>query len=140
VPADLEAKVGYHIDTKDPAKKERVFGSLHQQTTAINQALGLAWPVGTSTYPANANEGTHFLAHRGALAIPVLPGQVHLGDAAYDVSANSRGMRARGGIAVFAYTPRNEDLSPAALIERGYDPHGTPYAPCGRPCRSNGSA
>lgn len=138
VPSDLEAKVGYHIDTKDPAKKERVFGSLHQKTTAINQTLGLELPVGTSTYPANANEGTHFLEHHGALAIPVLPGQVHLGDAAYDVSANYRWMRARGGIAVFAYNPRNEDLSPAALVERGYDPHGTPYAPCGRPCRSNG--
>jgi hypothetical protein len=138
VPSDLEAKVGYHIDTKDPAKKERVFGYLHQKTTAINQTLGLELPVGTSTYPANANEGTHFLEHHGALAIPVLPGQVHLGDAAYDVSANYRWMRARGGIAVFAYNPRNEDLSPAALGERGYDPHGTPYAPCGRPCRSNG--
>jgi hypothetical protein len=41
VPADLDAKVGYHRDTKDPSKTERVFGSLHQTTTAINQALGL---------------------------------------------------------------------------------------------------
>ena len=39
VPSDLEAKVGYHIDTKDPAKKERVFGYLHQKTTAINRKL-----------------------------------------------------------------------------------------------------
>ena len=30
------------------------------------------------------------------------------------------------------------DMHPAALVERGYDPYGTPYAPCGRPCRSNG--
>jgi hypothetical protein len=138
VPADLDAKVGYHRDTKDPSKKERVFGYLHQTTTAINQALGLEFPVGTSTYPANANEGAHFLDHRAALALPVLPGQVHLGDAAYDVSANYQWLRDRGGSAVFAYNPRHEDLAPEALVARGYDANGTPYAPCGRPCRSNG--
>jgi hypothetical protein len=138
MPSDLEAKVGYRIDTQDPSKTERVFGYVHLTTTDINQALGLELPVGTSTYPANANEGNHFLAHRGALAIPVLPGQVHLGDAAYDISANYQWIRAHGGIAIFAYNPRNEDLSPEALFERGYDPNGTPYAPCGRPCRSNG--
>jgi hypothetical protein len=69
VPSDLEAKVGYHIDTKDPSQKERVFGYLHQKTTAINRALGLELPLGNSTYPADANEGTHFFAHRAALAV-----------------------------------------------------------------------
>jgi hypothetical protein len=82
VPADLEAKVGYHIDTKDSSKTEPVFGYLHQKTTDINRELGLALPLGDSTYPANANEGTHFLDHRASLAVPVLPGQVQLGDAA----------------------------------------------------------
>jgi len=47
-------------------------------------------------------------------------------------------MRDRGGIAVFDYNRRNEDLSPEALVARGYDHNGTPYAPCGRLCRSNG--
>ena len=138
VPSDLEAKVGYHIDTKDPSNTERVFGYLHLKTTDINRELGLELPLGNSTYPANAHEGTHFLAHRATLAIPVLPGQVHLGDAAYDVTANYQGMRDRGGIAVFDYNPRNEHLDPESLVERGYDHNGTPYAPCGRLCRSNG--
>ena len=40
--------------------------------------------------------------------------------------------------AVFAYNPRNEHLDPESLVNRGYDPYGTPYAPCGRLCRSNG--
>ena len=44
----------------------------------------------------------------------------------------------RGGIAVFAYNPRNEHLDPESLVNRGYDQNGTPYAPCGRLCRSNG--
>jgi hypothetical protein len=138
VPSDLEAKVGDHVDTKDPSKQEAVFGSVHLTTTAINLALGLELPVGTSTYPANANEGAACIGHRTALALPVLPGQVHLGDAAYDVSANSRWMRAHGGIAVLAYNPRNEPLDPESLLHRGSDPYGTPSAPCGRLCRSNG--
>lgn len=138
VPSDLEAKVGYHIDTKDPSKTEPVFGYLHQKTTAIHRELGLELPLGNATYPANAKEGTHFIAHRAALAMPVLPGQVQLGDAAYDVSANYQWIGDRGGIAVFAYNRRNEDLSPETLVERGYDHNGTPYAPCGRLCRSNG--
>ena len=138
VPSDLEAKVGYHMDTKDPSKKERVFGSLHQKTTDINRELGLELPLGDSTYPADANEGTHFIDHRAALAMPVLPGQVQLGDAAYDVTANYQWIRGRDGVPVFDYNQRNEHLDAEALVHRGYDQHGTPYAPCGRRCRSNG--
>ena len=138
VPSDLEAKVGYHVDTQDPTKTERVFGYLHQKTTAINRTLGLELPVGNTTYPANANEGSHFIAHRAALAIPVLPGQVQLGDSAYDVTANYQWLREQGGIPVIDYNPRNERLDPESLAKRGYDQHGTPSAPCGRLCRSNG--
>ena len=138
VPSDLEAKVGYHLDTQDPTKQERVFGYVHQRTPAINRELGLELPLGTSTYPADAHEGTHCIAHRDALALPVRPGQVQLGAAAYDVIANSTWMRDQGGVPVIDYHRRNEDLSPEALLRRGYDQHGTPYAPCGRLCRSHG--
>jgi hypothetical protein len=138
VPSDLEAKVGYHIDTKDPSTTERVFGYLHQKTTDINRELGLELPLGDSTYPADANEGTHFISHRTALAMPVLPGQVELGDSAYDIIANYHWLRDRDAIAVFDYNRRNEHLDPESLVNRGYDQHGTPYAPCGRLCRSNG--
>jgi hypothetical protein len=138
VPSDLEAGVGYHIDTKDPSKNERVFGYLHQKTTDINRELGLELPLGDCTSPANANEGSQCIAHRATVALPVLPGQVQLGDTAYDVTANYHWMRDQGGIPVIAYNRRNEHLDPAALLKRGYDQHGTPYAPCGRLCRSNG--
>jgi hypothetical protein len=104
----------------------------------MNGELGLELPVGHSLYPANANEGTHFIAHRAALAIPVLPGQVQLGDAGYDHIAHSQWLRGRGGIPVIDDNPRNEHLGLDALLKRGYDQNGTPYAPCGRLCRSNG--
>ena len=83
-------------------KKEAVFGYVHLTTTDLNQALALAWPIGTSTDPANAKEGTGFIAHRSTLALPVLPGQVQLGDAANDITANYAWLHARGAIAVFA--------------------------------------
>ncbi len=138
VPSDLEARVGYHIDNKDPQNNERVFGYLHQKTTNLAIELGLELPVGTSTYPANATEGRHFLEHRANIAIPCRPQQVELADAGYDMVENYQGIRSRGGIPIIAYNPRREDLSPEALMARGYDTNGTPYAPCGRLCRSNG--
>jgi hypothetical protein len=138
LPSDLEAKVGHHIDTKDPSKKERVFGYLHLKTTNINQDLGLELPLGNSTYAADANEGSEFIKHRAALTVPLRPGQLHLGDAAYDVTANYKWIQDRGAIAVFDYNPRNEHLDAKSLLKRGYDQYGTPYAPCGRLCRSNG--
>lgn len=138
VPSDLEAKVGYHVDTKDPSKTEAVFGYDKLTTTDLHRELGLELPLGTSTYPANANEGSEFIGHRAALALPVLPGQVQLGDSINDRIANYHWLHDFGGIAVFAYNRRNEHLDPASLMNRGYDQYGTPYAPCGRLCRSNG--
>jgi hypothetical protein len=138
VPSDLEARVGYHIDHQAPHKKELIFGYLQQKTTNIDIELGLELPVGTSTYPANASEGRHFPEHRAKVAVPFLPRQVEVADAGYDSSENYQGTRERGGIPIIAYNPRHEDRSPEALLARGYDIDGTPYAPCGRRCRSNG--
>jgi len=138
VPSDLEARVGYHIDTKDPSKKERVFGYLHQKTTDINGQLGLELPLGNSTYAANADEGGLFQAHRAKVALPVLPQQVQLADARDDTIDNDQERRHQGGIPIIGYHCRNEHLSPEALVRRGYDQYGTPYAPCGRLCHSNG--
>ena len=138
VPSDREAKVGSHVDNQNPAKKAAVFGYVHLRTSALNRALGLAWPLGHSTSPADAQEGTTCIEPRTPLAVPVLPGQVHLGDAAHDVTAHDLWLHDQGGIAVFASNPRNEHLDAASLVNRGYDQYGTPYAPCGRLCRSKG--
>jgi hypothetical protein len=138
MPADLEAKIGYHVATKDPAKKEPIFGYLHLKTTDLNRELGLELPLGNSTYAADAKEGTQFIAYRAALGMPVLPGQVQLGDSAYDVIVNYQWIAHQGGIAVFDYNRRNEHLDPESLFTRGYDQYGTPYAPCGRLYHSNG--
>ena len=70
--------------------------------------------------------------------MPVLPGQIQLADAANDQIDNYHWVHEHGGIAVFDYNPRNEHLDVTSLLNRGYDPNGTPYAPCGRLCHSNG--
>lgn len=138
MPSDLEAKIGVHVDNQHPDHKEEVFGYVHLKTTALNPELGLELPVGNSTYAANTKEGNVLIAHRSKLAVPVRPGQKHLGDAAYDVTENYTWLSKQGAIAVFDYNQRNEHLDDASLRSRGYDVNGTPYAPCGRLCHSNG--
>ena len=138
MPSDLEAKIGVHIDTKNPDKIEEVFGYLRLKTTDLNLELGLELPLGNSTYPGNTKEGTAFIPHRSKLAVPVRPGQAHLGDSAHAILANDEWLRDRGAIALFAYNRRNEHIDETSLLHRGYDPNGTPSAPCGRLCHSNG--
>jgi hypothetical protein len=138
MPSDLEAKIGVHVDTKAPSQKEEVFGYVHLKTTDLNLELALELPVGNSTDPANAKEGTGFIPHRSKLAVPLRPGQVHLGDAANDITANYEWLHEHGAIAVFDYNRRNEHVDETSLLNRGYDQNGTPYAPCGRLCHSNG--
>ena len=137
-PSDLEAKIGVHVDTQHPEQKEEVFGYVHLKTTDLNLELGLELPIGNSTYAANIKEGNEFIAHRSKLAVPVHPRQKHLGDAAYDLTANYEWLGKQSASAIFDYNRRNEHVDEASLINRGYDPNGTPYAPCGRLCHSNG--
>jgi hypothetical protein len=138
VPSDIEARVGYHVDNKNPSKKEQIFGYLHLKTTSKENELGLELPIGNSTYPANANEGNNFFDHRSKLGIPFVPGQINPLDSGYDQTQIYRGIRQNKGIPVIAYNPRRENLSEEALQKRGYNENGVPYAPCGRLCRSNG--
>ena len=138
MPSDLEAKIGVHIDTKHPDQIEEVFGYLRLTTTGLNLDLGLQLPLGNSTHPGNTKEGTELIPHRSKLAVPGRHGQTHLGDSGNDSTANYEWLHERGAIAVFAYNRRNEHLDETSLLKRGYDQNGTPYAPCGRLCRSNG--
>ena len=138
VPSDLEAKIGVHTDTQNPAQIEEVFGYLRLTTTDLHLDLGLELPLGSSTYPGNTKESTEFIAHRSKLAVPGRHGQTPLGEAGNDITANYEWLHDHGAIAVFAYNRRNEHLDETSLLHRGYDQHGTPYAPCGRLCHSNG--
>lgn len=101
-PSDLEAKVTYHIDTKDPQKKERVFGYEQVRTTVVMDDLGLELPVANSTYPANADEGHCFQKHRSKVALPPQPGQVHVLDGRYDQISVYQQVRHDQGIPIIS--------------------------------------
>jgi hypothetical protein len=138
VPTDLEGKVGYHVDNQNPEKKELVHGYNDMRTTDKNEDLDLEMPVAHSTYQANVNEGNCCLEHRAKVPLPRLPEGVEVFDGAYDQISIYQEVRRTQGIPIIVYNPRNEKRSPEALLERGYDENGSPYAPCGRLCRSNG--
>jgi hypothetical protein len=138
VPSDLEARVGYHVDNKNPPKKERVFGYLNQRISVINLPLNLELPIRVGTYPANQDEGNCFFENRRQAQLPFTHGQVYPLDAGYDQTDNYFQFNKEGAIGIISYNQRNEDLSSEALLERGYDQNGVPYAPCGKQCHSNG--
>jgi len=59
-------------------------------------------------------------------------------DAKYDIIKNYNYIRGKGSIPIIDYNVRNEKLSKQALLNRGYDQKGWPFAPCGLLTRPNG--
>ncbi|MBW2342388.1 MAG: hypothetical protein JRF50_19005, partial [Deltaproteobacteria bacterium] len=63
---------------------------------------------------------------------------IDIGDSKYDITSNYDYIRGKGSIPIIDYNPRNEDLSKQALLKRGYNEKGYPFAPCGLLTRPNG--
>ena len=138
VPSDLEAKVGYHIDNRAPHRPNASLATCSKRPPISTSSWGWSCPWAPPRIRPMSMRGATSRRIVPSVALPFRPQQVELGDAGYDAIENYQGIRSRGGIPIIAYNPRHEDLSPEALLARGYDTHGTPYAPCGRLCRSNG--
>jgi hypothetical protein len=64
--------------------------------------------------------------------------RIDIADAKYDITENYEYIRDKGSIPIIDYNRRNENLSKQALLERGYDQNGWPFAPCGLLTRPNG--
>ena len=47
-------------------------------------------------------------------------------------------LRGKGAIPIIDYNVRKEHLKKDAILKRGYDQNGWPFAPCGMLCRPNG--
>jgi hypothetical protein len=56
----------------------------------------------------------------------------------YDIIANYNYIRGSDSLPIIDDNPRHEKLSQQAMIERGYNQNGYPFAPCGLLCRPNG--
>jgi hypothetical protein len=139
LPADTDARIGVRRNPQNPDQKQKIFGFNSIADTSIELELGLEIPVACSTIAGNAEEGKYFVRNRKQiLTHHGKTSKIDLADAKYDEHTNYTFSRSHGAIPLIDYNPRNENLSQAALKERGYDRNGWPYAPCTLLTRPNG--
>ena len=139
LPKDTDAKIGVRRDTKNPDKKQKIFGYNMILSTSVEVLLNIELPVAVTNIAGNAEEGGQLLInkeqiynqHQAQVMIDIL-------DSKYDTLENFKYIRGNGSIPIIDYNPRNEDLSKETLRKRGYDQNGWPFAPCGLLCRPNG--
>jgi len=139
LPKDTDARIGVRRNPKDPNKKEKIFGYNLVLSTSVEVQLKIELPVAVTNIAGNAEEGSQIIQNKE---------QVHnhhhakvkidIADAKYDIINNYEYIRGKGSIPIIDYNPRNEDLSKHALLSRGYDQKGWPFAPCGLLTRPNG--
>lgn len=139
LPADMEARVGVRRNPQNPNRKQKIFGFNAVIDTSVELDLGLELPVACSILAGNAHEGKHYIINREQiLEHHGMTSKIDLADAKYDEHHNFAFSRSHGAIPIIDYNPRSENVSAAALKERGYDRNGWPYAPCGVLTRPNG--
>ena len=139
LPKDTNARIGVRRNPKDPNKKEKIFGYNLILTTSVEVHLKLELPVAVTNIAGNAEEGSQLInndeqIYRHHQCQPI----IDIADAKYDITNNYYYLRGKGSIPIIDYNSRNENLSRQALIDRGYDQNGWPFAPCGLLCRPNG--
>jgi hypothetical protein len=139
LPADKEARIGVRRNPQNPNRKQKIFGFNAVIDTSVEMDLGLELPVACSTLAGNAHEGKHYIINRDQiLEHHGKTSKIDLADAKYDEHDNFTFSRSRGAIPIIDYNRRSENVTAAALKERGYDRNGWPYAPCGGLTRPNG--
>ena len=69
-----------------------------------------------------------FLRQRFKEQHPQLKITIDLGDGHYDDEPSYKWCRRNGSEPGFDYNPKNENLNEEALLKRGYDKNGTPFA------------
>jgi hypothetical protein len=142
LPKDTDARIGVRRDPKNPDKLQKIFGYNLVLSTSVEVHLKIELPVAVTNISGNADEGSQIITnndqiskHHCATANQV---KIDIADAKYDIIKNYDYIRGKGSIPIIDYNPRNENLSKQALIDRGYDQKGWPFAPCGLLARPNG--
>jgi hypothetical protein len=139
LPADTDARIGVRRNPQNPNQKQKIFGFNAITDTSIELELGLEIPVACTTIAGNAEEGQYFIINKKQILVHHgKTSKINLADAKYDEVNNYTFSRSHGAIPLIDYNPRNENLSQAALKQRGYDHNGWPYAPCTLLTRPNG--
>jgi len=139
LPKDTDARIGVRRNPQDPNKKQKIFGYNLVLTTSVELHLQIELPVAVTNIAGNAEEGSQIINNDEQIynhhqCQPI----IDIADAKYDITNNYNYIRGKRSIPIIDYNPRNENLSKQALIGRGYDQNGWPFAPCGLLCRPNG--
>jgi hypothetical protein len=140
LPYDRDARIGVRRNPANPDKTEKIFGYNAIIATSIEPLVGIELPVGCITIAGNAQEGNTFIPLQEQIRkFHSADPQIHLLDAKYDELHNYEFARKQGAIPLIDYNPRNEKLVREALLQRGYDRNGWPFASyCKLPMRPNG--
>jgi hypothetical protein len=139
LPTDTEAKIGVRRNPQNPSKKQKIFGYNLVLTTSVELHLKIELPVAVTNIAGNAQEGSQIITNDDQIDTHHhCRINIDIADAKYDITKNYDYIRAKSSIPIIDYNRRREDLSRQALINRGYDHNGWPFAPCGLLCRPNG--
>lgn len=139
LPKDTDARIGVRRDPKNPDKIEKIFGYNLVLTTSVEVYLKIELPVAVSNIAGNAEEGNLLVINKNQIANHHdCKTKIDIADSKYDIIKNYNYIRDKGAVPIIDYNIRNENLSKQALINRGYDQKGWPFAPCGLLTRLNG--
>jgi len=140
LPSDSEARIGVRRSKQDPSRLEYIFGYNKMTLTLKSPLWGIELPCDSLTKEASIYEGNFFiqLRERFKEQHPQLKISLDLGDGHYDDELNYEWCRDNGSEPGFDYNTRAEKLTEDALLKRGYDKNGTPFAPCHRLTKWNG--
>jgi hypothetical protein len=139
LPKDTDARIGVRRDPKNPDKKQKIFGYNLVLSTSVEIHLKIELPVAVTNIAGNAEEGSQIIANKEQVNKHHLcQVKVDIADAKYDIINNYDYIRGKGSIPIIDYNARNENLAKQALLDRGYDQKGWPFAPCGLLTRPNG--
>jgi len=139
LPKDTDARIGVRRDTKNPDKKEKIFGYNAVFSTSVELHLGIELPVAVNNIAGNAEEADLLIKNSDQIYNHhQCDVKIVIADSKYDAGKNYEYVRGKGSIAIIDYNVRNENLKKDVLLARGYDQNGWPFSPCGLLCRHNG--
>jgi len=139
LPKDTDARIGVRRDPKNPDKKQKIFGYNLVLSTSVELHLKIELPVAVTNIPGNSEEGRQLICNKKQIHTHhECQVKIDIADAKYDTINNYNYIRRKGSIPIIDYNRRNEDLSKKALLNRGYDHNGWPFAPCGLLTKPNG--
>ena len=142
LPKDTDARIGVRRDPKNPDKLQKIFGYNLVLSTSEELHLQIELPVAVTNISGNAEEGSQIIKNKEQIhnyhSTATNQVKIDIADAKYDIIKNYNYIRNKGSIPIIDYNVRNEKLSKQALLNRGYDQKGWPFAPCGLLCRPNG--